>query len=254
MSVSQLRTSARDVEDVRFKVAAARRILAEAGCESGVGGHVTVRDDDGSDAFWTSPFEFFDEALPETVIKCDFSLRVLEGEGRPSPSLAGHAAIYAARPDVKSVIHHHGFHVAAVSTAFQSIGMYHLDSLLLYQIQGYYDDDGDPPVAPAKLAHAFADHDVVLIANHGVMVAAESLEAATIIATVAEEAARMHLAAVALGGKELTNDFAEHVSPALRRSHIPETWEALVRRLRKTAPELFTAALPPIGSRSVLAQ
>jgi L-fuculose-phosphate aldolase len=254
MSVSQLRTNARDVEDVRFKVAAARRILAEAGCESGVGGHVTARAEDHPDTFWTSPFEFFDEALPETVIKCDFALRVLEGEGRPSPSLAGHAAIYAARPDVNAVIHHHGFYVATLSTAYQSIGMYHLDSLLLHRAQGYYDDDGNPPVAPAKLAEAFAHCDVLLIANHGVMVAAESLEAATIVATVAEEAARIHLAAVAIGGKELSDDFAAHVVPSLRRSHIPETWEALVRRLRRTAPELFTAVLPPIGTRPAVAQ
>ena len=49
-----------DVDDIRFKIAAARRILANNGCESRVAGHVSARAE-GEDAFYVTPFEYFDE-------------------------------------------------------------------------------------------------------------------------------------------------------------------------------------------------
>jgi L-fuculose-phosphate aldolase len=66
-------------EQIRFEIAMSRRILAREGCESAVAGHVSVRSP-GEDAFWVSPFEYFDESLPERVIKASFDLDRLEGE------------------------------------------------------------------------------------------------------------------------------------------------------------------------------
>jgi L-fuculose-phosphate aldolase len=44
------------VEDIRFRIAAARRILHREGLDSQVGGHVSVRVPD-EDAFWVTPFQ-----------------------------------------------------------------------------------------------------------------------------------------------------------------------------------------------------
>ena len=82
-----------DIDDIRFKIAAARRILARNGCESQVAGHVSARAD-GEDAFWVSPFEYFDETLPDRVVKASFDLALLEGDWEPSPAIQFHAAIY----------------------------------------------------------------------------------------------------------------------------------------------------------------
>ena len=56
-----------DAEQIRFDIAMARRILAREGCESTVAGHVSVRAP-GEDAFWVSPFEYFDETVPERAV------------------------------------------------------------------------------------------------------------------------------------------------------------------------------------------
>ena len=53
-----------DSDDPRFRIAAARRMLARADCDSGVAGHVSERVD-GEDAFWVSPFGYFDETTPD---------------------------------------------------------------------------------------------------------------------------------------------------------------------------------------------
>jgi len=43
-------------EDLPFKISAARRILYREGCDSNVGGHVSARATDESDAFWVTGF------------------------------------------------------------------------------------------------------------------------------------------------------------------------------------------------------
>jgi L-fuculose-phosphate aldolase len=78
-------------EDVPFRITVARRILAREGCESAVGGHVSVRVP-GEDAFWVTPLEYFDETLPERVIKSSMDLELMEGDGEPSPAVAFHAS------------------------------------------------------------------------------------------------------------------------------------------------------------------
>ena len=67
-----------DTNDIRFKIAASRRILARNDCESAVAGHVSARAE-GEDAFWVSPFEYFDETLPDRVVKSSFDLQLLRG-------------------------------------------------------------------------------------------------------------------------------------------------------------------------------
>jgi len=54
--------------DPRFQIAAARRILYREGLDSQVGGHVSVRVP-GEEAFLVTPYQYFDETLPEHVSK-----------------------------------------------------------------------------------------------------------------------------------------------------------------------------------------
>ena len=114
------------LDDPRLRIAVSRRILARNGCESMVAGHVSERAADGH-GFWVSPFGYFDETTPEMVIKVDFDLNRLEGDWQPSPAIQFHAAIYAARPDVNSVIHTHSHYVSVFSTNRRTIGMYNVE-------------------------------------------------------------------------------------------------------------------------------
>src|SRR4051794_31834479 len=112
-----------DIDDIRFTIAAARRILYREGCDSGVAGHVSGRAESG-DEFWVTPFEYFDETTPDRLLRVDFDLNVIEGGWAPSPAIQFHAAIYAARPDVRSIIHTHSYWVSVFSTLGRPIGMY----------------------------------------------------------------------------------------------------------------------------------
>src|SRR6478609_9362850 len=123
-----------DAHDIRFRIAAARRMLFRLGCDSNVGGHVSARAD-GEDAFWVTGFEYFDQTTPDRVAKLDFDLRVLEGELSFSPAV--------------------NFHNEQVT----------------------YFDDGHR--AHVEVADALGEKRVVLIKNHGAIIASQSLENAT---------------------------------------------------------------------------
>ncbi|HRE03246.1 MAG TPA: class II aldolase/adducin family protein [Ilumatobacteraceae bacterium] len=233
--------------DPRRRIAISRRILARNGCESMVAGHVSERSSDDA-GFWVSPFGYFDETTPEMVIKVDFDLNRLEGDWDPSPAIQFHAAIYRKRPDVGSVIHIHSHYVSVFSTVGQPIGMYNVGSVLFYDDQVLHADDGSgPPVVGTTLAEELGDKRVVLIKNHGAIVASQSLERATIEAMMLEVAARYHIEAQAIGGTEFPEAEVIRGRAAYHRHFLPNMWDANVRRLQRSDPELFEATILPAG-------
>jgi L-fuculose-phosphate aldolase len=228
-----------NTDDIRFKIAASRRMLANNGCESAVAGHVSARVQ-GEDAFWVSPFEYFDETLPDRIIKVSLDMKLLEGDWEPSPAVRFHAGFYKARPDVNSVIHTHSHYVSLFSTNRRTIGMYNVVSVLFYEDQALYEDDGThPPVDPELMCEALGDKRVLLIKNHGAVICSQSLENATIEAMQLEVAARYHLEAEQIGGSEFPPAESLRGREAYHKYFLPQMWDANFRRLRKSDPDLF---------------
>ena len=74
-------------QDLRWKIAAARRILHREGCDSDVGGHVSARNPDKDGTFFVTGFEYFDTTTPDRVALLDFDLNALEGALAMSPAV-----------------------------------------------------------------------------------------------------------------------------------------------------------------------
>jgi L-fuculose-phosphate aldolase len=228
-----------DEMGARFRVAAARRILGREGCESGAAGHVSERVI-GEDAFWVSAHGYFDEARPEWVTKLDFDLHVLEGTPDVSRGTAFHATIYASRPDVNAIVHIHSQHLSVFVTTGRTVGMYNELSSLFYEEQALYEDDGIlPRVDPVRIAQQLADKRVLLMKNHGAVIASVSLASATVEAIALERAARLDLEARAIGGSELPLGCVIPAKEAYRSIFVPNTWQANLRRLHRSDPDLF---------------
>ncbi|MCB0993727.1 MAG: class II aldolase/adducin family protein [Acidimicrobiales bacterium] len=224
-----------------FRVAAARRILAREGCESRVAGHVSVRAPDRADAMWVSPFGYFDETLPSHVIKTTLDLDLLEGDWEASPAVQFHADLYAARPDVQSVVHTHSHWVEVYSCAATDVGYYSADSCLFHDEQVHYADDGiSPPVhGPAMAAALGADRTVCIAANHGAVIVETTLERATVKAIALETSCRAHVEAQLISGKEMPVAEIVRLKSAYEQYFIPMMWDATYRRLRRSDPDLF---------------
>lgn len=226
-------------DDPRFKVAAARRILARGGCESGTAGHVSIRAADRN-SFWTSPFEYFEETTPDSLVRASFDLELLEGHHVPSPAIEFHAALYRSRPDIGSVVHVHSHHVCVMATTGRPIGMYNTGSVVFHEEQAFFSDDGvRPPVEGARVVEALGEKNFLLMKNHGAIVVAETVEKATSLTLMLEEAARYHIEAQIVGGTELPLPEIQQIKQGFYDIVVPTIWPATYRRLRRSDPELF---------------
>ena len=228
--------------DPRFRIAAARRILHREGLDSQIGGHVSLRVP-GEDAFYVTPYQYFDETLPEHVSKVSFDLAVLEpGTLGASPGINFHADVYKARPDVNCVIHAHSFWVSVLTTTSAQFGVYYDYAALLMDSVAMWDDDPalTPDVEGPMIAARLADNRAMLMRHHGSVNGADTLENAVIELLVLELCARYQVEAMKIGGSPLNGDTARSYRNAyLKYGFRQQMWDANYRRLRKTDPDLF---------------
>lgn len=232
-------------DDVRFRIAAARRILHREGCDSNVGGHVSVRasaSGHGDDAFWVTGFEYFDQTTPDRVCLLGYDLKPRIGALKMSPAVNFHARIYQRRPDVNAIVHLHSHYISVLSSTGRTVGMYNVSSVLFHEEQATYYDDGMKP--HLAVADALADKRVVLMKNHGAIVASDSLENATIEAVTLESAARYHLECEAAGGTEILEAEVRAGKAMYRKHYLAHMWEANFERLRRSDPDLFAYLSP----------
>ena len=184
----------------REALAAACRILAAEGHESGLAGQVTAREDEGT--WWTLPFGVgFDEASAERMVLVDQDLKPLQGT-RPNPGVRFHVWIYRQRPDVKAIVHTHAPYASALSCTSSSLKTIHMDSAMLHGCAHLPEWPG-VPVADDEgriISGALGSAKTILLANHGLLAAGASVEEATYLAVFFERAARMQLRAMAAGG------------------------------------------------------
>jgi L-fuculose-phosphate aldolase len=226
-----------DQSDIRWRIAAARRMLHREGCDSNVGGHVSARSDEHDDAFWVTGFEYFDTTTPDRVCLLGFDLQPRIGELAMSPAVNFHARIYEERPDVNAIVHLHSHWVSVFSSTNRTIGMYNVASVLFHDDQATYFDDGVKP--HTAVVDALGDKRVVLMKNHGAIVASDSLENATIEAMTLEQAARYHLDCEAAGGTEILEAEVVGGKAMYRKHYLPQMWAANLERLRRSDPDLF---------------
>jgi ribulose-5-phosphate 4-epimerase/fuculose-1-phosphate aldolase len=192
------------IEDLVY----ANRILYDQGVLDGFG-HVSVRDEKNSARFLLSR-----SVAPALVTKKDILEYDLEGAPIDSGGRAVylerfiHAAIYRARPDVKSVVHGHSPSLIAFSVTGTSLRpVYHMSAFLgagtpIFDIR---DAAGmtDMLIRDNQLGDALAkvlgDKPVALMRGHGSVVVGTSIQQAVFRAIYTETNAHLQAEAARLG-------------------------------------------------------
>ncbi|MTJ79635.1 MAG: aldolase [Telmatospirillum sp.] len=230
------------------KVAATCRILFSQGHDSGLAGQITARlRQDGH--FLTQRLGLgFDEISPDNLLTVDEDLAVIEGPGMPNPANRFHSWIYRARPDVRCIIHTHPLHASALSMLGRPLTVAHMDSCLLYGDVAFLKEWPGVPVGNSEgsiITEALGDKRAVLLAHHGLLVAARSVEEACVIAVQFEKAARMQLLAEADGEiRPIPPDLgAEAHDWLLHEQKVAATFHYYARRALRDHPDL-AATLP----------
>lgn len=121
---------------------------------------------------------------------------------RASSELKMHVALYAARPDVQAVVHAHPPAATGFAAAGRSLPADVLPELPVVVgpvVLVPYARPGTQALADA-IAQCAPDHEVFLLANHGVTAVGRSLNDAVLRLESVEQAARILLVSTLLGG------------------------------------------------------
>ncbi len=138
----------------------------------------------------------------EDLLLVDREGRRLEGRGEASTETAMHLKIYELRPDVHGVVHAHPPVATGYATAGAEIGECVLPEVILGLGRVplvRYATPGTPGLGES-LGPLLAEHDALLLENHGVVALGPDVGAAHQKMETVEHAARILLAARLLGG------------------------------------------------------
>lgn len=186
------------------------RSLFERGLTPGSSGNISLRLEDGG---WlvtptNASLGFLD---PARLSRLDAAGKLLSGDP-PTKEIPLHTALYDTRIGARAVVHLHSTHAVAVSmlpgidpkAALPPLTPYYLMRAGRTALVPYH-RPGDPKVGDAirGLAGRYAS---VLLANHGPVVAGETLEAAVFAMEELEETSKLHLLLRGLNPRTLTPD------------------------------------------------
>ena len=193
---------------IREEICRLGRSLFERGLTPGSSGNISARLDDGS---WlvtptNASLGFLD---PARLSRLDAGGRLLSGDA-PTKEVPLHAALYQTRATARAVAHLHSTHSVALSmlpeidprAVLPPMTAYYLMKCGATALVPYY-RPGDPAVADAIKGLA-GKYSSVLLANHGPVVAGDTLEAAVFAMEELEETAKLYLLLRGLNPRHLS--------------------------------------------------
>lgn len=166
-------------------------------------GHVSIRVPGDPGHFYMKPHSFgFDEITPENMVLCNLDGEKVGGTGRKHSEVYIHSEIYKSRPDVNSVIHAHPTYAVAFSATGKKLQPVSQPSVAFADGLPYFDEAIDLIRTPALglgVANALGQCKAVLMRNHGVSVVGSTVEEATILLIMLENACQIQLSAMSAG-------------------------------------------------------
>ncbi|PGH18090.1 hypothetical protein AJ79_00718 [Helicocarpus griseus UAMH5409] len=191
-------------------MACAFRIWARQGYTEGMSGHISVRDPEHTNAFWTNPLAVhFGMLKASDMILLDLSGNVIGGNRSRPANAAGfliHAAVHKAREDVHAVCHAHTIHGKAWSAFAKPLDMLNQDVCKLYKAHSVYESYGGVVLAAEEgemIAKALGGGKGCILMNHGLLTVGGTVDEAAYLFELMERSCRVQLlaeAAAAGGG------------------------------------------------------
>lgn len=225
--------------ELRVKLAAAYRMIARRGLDDGIAGHISLRVPGAADHFWVNPFGMlFNEVTAENLVLVNEEGEVVSGG--PMINLAGfliHAAIHKARPDVNCAVHTHPPAGSAYSSLdmllepLDQTGCSFFDDHALYCDYTGIVIDADQATA---ITEALGNKRALILANHGLLTCAETVEQALIDMLDMERTCAVNLRAMATGRplQVVPPEVAMQSRAVLTQpGRYPFQWQAMIRDL-----------------------
>ena len=160
---------------LRFDLALIHRYMAEHNWNEGVVNHLTAMLPDSGEHFLALPYGLhWSEAKSSDFLVADFDGNVISGVGEVEPSnLNIHGAIHQDVPRARAILHSHQPNITALTLLKdQTVTMSSQHALRFAERMAYLEVYGDPsdPAIGDTIVDSLKTKDVLMCANHGVIV------------------------------------------------------------------------------------
>lgn len=194
-----------DSRALRMRIIATAREMNALGINRGKSGNVSARIDPG---FLITPSALpYDETKPGDIVTVDLGGNAT-GPRRPSTEWRFHRDIYAARPEVRAIVHTHSPFATALACLDRDIPAFH------YMVAVAGGSDIRCAAYSTFGTQALSDHAVAalegrkacLLSHHGMIALGASLASALALAVEVETLAEMYCHALSLGEPALLGE------------------------------------------------
>jgi L-fuculose-phosphate aldolase len=220
------------------QVAWACRILASQGYEDLTLGHVSVRTPGGDAMYIKRKGVALSEVSPEDVLVFPLHADMADAPADMHLEAVLHTEVYKRRPDVRCVVHGHPVYATAFGATDARLETLTHDAVLFIDRIATYDGAPDLIIEAEQgkeVAEALGDGTVVLLRNHGVLVAERDTSWAVLTAVLLEKAAQLQSVAASLGRlRPIPDELVGSIHSRKYQGSFPaEYWDAWVRGLRR---------------------
>ena len=221
------------------KLALACRILAMQGHNDLIYGHVSALSETPGQYWMKGSGIGLEETTEDDLVLIDFDGNKIAGRRKRHNEFPIHSEVYRTNPEIRSVIHTHPVYSTIIaSSEHRLLPITNISCLFYPPALQRFEESSDLIVTSEQgiaVAKLLGEHRIVLLRNHGIVVAASSIEEACVRGVLLEHSAKTQVAAASMGAFSWATD----VEALLKRRRIyrPDAlqnlWEYFIRQLRQ---------------------
>jgi ribulose-5-phosphate 4-epimerase/fuculose-1-phosphate aldolase len=187
-------------------LALALRHLDDLGFCENLSGHITWQRE-GTDTMLVNPWGlWWGETKASDILEIDATGKVLRGKWDVTPAFHLHTELHKARPDARVVIHNHPIYCSVLAAIGVLPEIVHQNSAIIMDemvMVHEYDGELNTPTVAAELVRHIGDASVAVLASHGVVVTAPTMEEGLYKAAQFERACEIYWKVLQTGQKPL---------------------------------------------------
>jgi ribulose-5-phosphate 4-epimerase/fuculose-1-phosphate aldolase len=242
----QFDTFAQERQHRKERLVAACRAFAVHNLDYGFAGHLTVRDPEFPDLYWTNPMcVHFSQVKLSNLVLADHTGKVVEGAyALNRAGFVLHAAVHEANPDIVAMCHAHTVYGTAFAALGRPLEPITQDAAAFFEDHVVIKDEAGAVAVEEKAGMSVCDHfknvKAAIHQNHGLLtVSRHSIDAAAFWFIALERCCQQQLLVEATGNKpvrvpDISSRYSrEHVgSEYIGWLHFQPIWQQLAEKQR----------------------
>ncbi len=222
---------------IQETLALACRVLAMQGHSDLIYGHVSALSETAGQYWIKGSGIGLEEVTEEDLVLIDFAGNKIAGKRKRHNEFPIHSEVYRTHPEIRCVIHTHPVYSTLIaSSKHRLLPLTNMSCAFYPPALNKFEESSDLIVTAEQgiaVAKLLGEHKIVLLRNHGIVVAANSVEEACVRGVLLEHSAKTQVTAASLGAFSWSTDADALLKRRrfYRPEMVPNLWNYFVRQL-----------------------